>query len=215
MKAIAAAATIAGVVALAGASNASALNVGTIGTPVGTGSMTQTALAGSSRIVINSALPYNCTTTGSTSNINTGVYGLPAAVGTTQLQFSSCNSVFGSFVWACTSTTSYTFTGAPVGGVTAGSYTGISCLITSSAVGCSATLSGSMPVRYTNPSATTPGVVTVLTAGQALTLSGSTCPPAILPNGSVQFGAPSGSGTSLANLNYTLTGASTTHPFVS
>jgi hypothetical protein len=221
MKAVAAAAAIAGVVALGGASNASAFNIGTVGTPVGSGSMAISASAGASRLVVNGALPLNCTTTAAASAgptpaiVTGGGFTFPRTIVSIQPTFSSCVGPSGFvFTVACVNTSSLTVNSL-AGSVTSGRLAGISCTISFTALGCTAVASGSVPGVYTNPTTTAAGVLTVQTAGQSLTVSGSTCPAAVLPNGTAQFGAPSGAGTGLANLNYTLTGASTGHPFFS
>lgn len=225
MKAVTAAAAVAGIVALAGASNASAFNVGTLSTPIGSGSMPIAANAGSSRLVVNNAIALNCTDTRATGNIATGVYPntFPQTVGTIQPIFSNVggadcvgpsNFLFGV---SCTNTANLQVTGLPAGGppaVTPGRITNISCVVTFTALGCSATVTGTVQGNYRNPTAAAPGVLTVNTAGQSLNVV-SGCPAAVLPSGTAQYGAPGAGSLGLANLPYTLTGASSGHPFIS
>lgn len=226
MKRAVVVAAVAAGLALAGASNASAVNVGVLGTPVGSGSMTIDATAGSSRLVVNGSVALNCTDTRANGSINTGSYvtTFPITIGTVQPLFSNvgggdCIGPSGfEFGVTCVNTSSLQATAAPTGGTTASQIVGISCVVSFTPLGCSATVSGSVKGSYTNPTAgspATPGRLVVFIAGQALTVSGSTCPPAVLPNGTGQYGAPVGSGTGLANLSYTLTGANTTHPVLS
>ena len=216
MKTMAAAAAIAGVVALAGAGNASALNVGTIGSPVGSGTMPSSASAGASRVVLNGTVPVNCTTTTTTSIIGTGVYGVPATIGNTQFQFTTCTGPSG-FVFSlvCSNVTSYEFASNPVGGVAIGRYSNINCRLTFAPIGCTATLSGTVPVTYANPTTVAPGVATFQAAGQSLAISASTCPTGIVPNGPAVWGSPVGTGLGVGNLPFTLAGAPTSQPFLS
>jgi len=224
LKVVAAAAAVSGLLALGGASSAQAFNVGTHATPVGSGSMGLTANASASRLVVNGTLPLNCTTTAGVGTINTGAYPntYPTTIGTLQPQFSNCTGPSGfAFTVSCVNTSQLQVTATPpahpaTGATVAGRITGISCLITFE-LGCTATATGTVPVSYVNPNgSTTGGVLTVLLAGQALTVSGSTCPAAVLPNGSAQFGAPgSGSGTALGNLSYAVAGAVSGHPYIS
>jgi len=225
LKVVAAAAAVSGLLALGGASNAQAFNVGTHATPVGSGTMALAASAGASRLVVGGTLPLNCTTTTGNGTISTGAYPntYPSgAVGTIQPVFSSCTGPSGfAFTVTCSAASQLQVTATPPAQpatllTTQGRITGISCVITFE-LGCTATASGTVPATYTNGNGTTVGgKLTVLVAGQALNVTGSTCPAAVLPNGTAQFGAPgSGSGTALGNLTYNVSGAISGHPYIS
>lgn len=215
IKAIAAAAAVAGTIALTGATSASALNVGTLTAPVGTGTMSSTASGGASRVVINGSIAFNCATTSFVASTGTGLYPtLPATIGTLQFQFSSCIGPGGlAFDRVCTSFTSFEILTFPVGPAWGGRYSNISCTVSITGIGCAATLSGSVPVQYTNPTPSTAAVATIPVSGQALTVTGSTC-PGVLPNGTAQWGAPTASPLGLANLPLTIGGAPTSQPLL-
>ena len=224
LKVAAVAVVAAGLLGLGGASSAQAFNVGTHAAPIGSGSMAVTANAGASRLVINGSLPFSCTTTAGAGVINAGAFPnvYPQAVGTVQPSFSSCTWALGlAFTVSCASTSNLQVTATSPAhpatlGTVAGRITGISCLITFE-LGCTATATGTVPVSYRNGNGSTIGAtLTVLIAGQSLVVSGSTCPAAVLPNGTAQFGAPgSGSGTALTNLTYNVGGAISGHPYIS
>ncbi|MFA4929378.1 MAG: hypothetical protein WC558_12750 [Patulibacter sp.] len=214
---MAAAVAAAGLVALAGASSANALNVGTIGTPIGSGSMASTSSGGPARLVYNTGFgqaAINCTASTLSTSIATGAYALPATVGTGQLQFSSCVGP-ASLLYAinCTLTASVGFTAAPVGGSTVGRLSGISCVVNNISTGCTATIGGSVPLSYTNPTVSTPSVLTTQVAGQAISALTTTCGGTT--TGPLQLGTPIGTGTTVTNQPFTFTGASSGHPFLS
>lgn len=189
-----------------------------VGDPPGT-TRTYSASAGTSRLVVNGSIPLNCTTTGGTTNVTMGVYTFPTTPGSTTPTFSGCVGPSGFvFTVACApGTASLNLISGPTGGTTEATLTGISCTITFLALGCSATVSGSVNGSYTNPTPTPAGVagrITVYTSGQSLTVSGSTCPAAVFPTGPAQFGAPAGSGTGLTNIVYTTAGSTAVQPIV-
>ena len=227
LKVVAAPALAAGFLALGCASNAQAFNVGTHATPVGSGSMPVTANVGSvSRLVVNGTVPLNCTTASMVGATNTGSYvnTYPSsAVGTFEPKFSTCTGFLGfRHAFGCVSTSQLQVTATPPAlpaatlATTAGRISGINCTITFE-LGCSANLAGTVPVSYINGNGTTVGgKLTVLVAGQSLTVSASTCPAAVLPNGTAQLGAPgSGSGTALGSLTYNVASAVSGHPYIS
>lgn len=218
MRAIVATAAIAGVVALAGASEASAVRIGTLSTPTGSGSMAFTATAASSKLTSVSGAVLQCAVSQAGANISTGLLSTsyPTTVGTVQPIFNGGGSppadcvgpsgfLFGV---TCTNTAQLQVTGPPVAGTTPGRLTNISCTINFTGV-CSATVTGTVQGSYTNPTAGTPGRLTIFAAGQALT-AGSGCPANLLPAGAATF-----SNTSGGDLVYTLDGANTTHPVIS
>lgn len=89
------------------------------------------------------------------------------------------------------------------GGVTTGSL-GIDCRVAAGASQCS-TITGSVPVHYTNPNpiATGAGRLTLTRAGLVAEKIGAGC--AWLPNGIATIGPPSGS-TEVTDLTFTVDG---------
>ncbi len=215
MTSIAAAALVAGTLALASATSASALNVGTLSSPTGGGTMSSTASAGASRLVASATIPFNCSVTSFASLTNTGVFPLPATIGTIQFQFSTCIGPGGVIYHkSCTTTTSFEIFTGPFGGISTGRYSGVWCTITFTTLICTANLGGTIPVHYTNPTPSTVAVASAQVSGQSLTVSSSTC-PGVLPNGPAQIGAPGVGPTSLVNLPFTLSGSPASQPFLS
>lgn len=219
--AIAAAATITLVGATGASANATSFHLGSEANRLSqTGSMALSASSAASRIVVNGSVKLECTTTTATGTTNTGLYTWPGGLGGTQViaqfmpAFSSCTGPLGlSFTYACSNpgggvTTDLAVTNIPTPFTdTVGvEIVNIKCVKTFTGTGCTVNLSGSLQGTYQNPATpTTNGKLTISTAGQNLTFSGSQC-PAIMPNGTAQFGAPVGSGTGLANLDYTIGG---------
>lgn len=209
MKVVVSAGLAAGLLALTGASGASASSV------VVTGGGSFTANAGASRLVVG-GVPVDCTTTTGVANVATGTTTgtFPITIGTVIPRFSTCVGPGGlPFTVACNEAAtlppnpgsltpaSLEVTGVTVAGTTPGRLSGISCVIRFSAT-CYANVTGSVLVSYTNPAQAPPrGRLTVLAAGQALTVV-STCPGTI-PSGAGQFGAPvTGNPVGVQNLNY-------------
>lgn len=186
IRMVAAATAVAGAMALAGASSASAFTV--------TNGGAVNATAGTSKLTVNSSVSLTCTTTTASGTINNGTYSLGAVVGTITPAFSSCKGPLNTnFTVLCTAANlqvnSLTGTGA------LGQLNGISCKITFTLLGCSATAAGSVPGEYFNSDTLTVGLP------QSLTVSGTTCPAGTLPNGTATFTDSSGN-----PLDYTLTG---------
>lgn len=189
-----------------------------VGDPVGT-TRTYSATAGTSRLVVNGSVALNCTNTGGTTSVTMGVYTFPTTPGTTTPTFSGCVGPLGlTFTVVCPpGAASLNLISGPTGGTTEATLSGISCTVSLPLIGCSATVAGSVNGSYTNPTPTpapgTTGRITVYTAGQSLTVSGSGC-PAVIPNGSAQFGAPAGGGLGLTNINYFTAGPTNVQPIV-
>jgi len=231
LKTMAAATAVAGLVGLASAGNAHAVKVGTIGTPIGSGSMAITATAPSSRLVVHGPtgpIPINCTNTSATGSINTGAFGTsyPITIGTIQPIFNNggtppadCIGPSGFlFAVSCVNTSLLQVTGPPAGGppaVTPGRITGIDCTISFTALGCTARATGTVDGQYRNPALpSTAGRLTVLAANQALNVV-SGCPQNIFPSGPATFGGTGTTPTTVTDLPYTLSGAASGHPFIS
>jgi hypothetical protein len=228
LKTMAAATAVAGLVGLAGAGNAHAVKVGTIGTPIGSGSMAITATAPSSRLVVHGptgSIPINCTNTSATGSINTGAFGTsyPITIGTIQPIFNNggtppadCIGPSGFlFAVSCVNTSQLQVTGPVAGGVTPGRIAGIDCTISFTALGCTARATGTVNGRYQNPALpSTPGRLTVLAANQALNVV-SGCPQNIFPSGPATFGGTGGTPTTVTDLVYTLGGGASANPFIS
>lgn len=224
LKAVAATTALAGIIALAGASESSAYNVGTLGTPIGSGSMAITATAPSSRLTatVGGAI-LNCVTTKANATIGTGSFAntFPANISTNvQPLFSGaggppadCVGPVGTpFSVSCTNTAKLQILGLPVGGVTQGRLIDIDCAVTFTVQPtCTARVTGSVNGSYTNPTASpsAPGRLTIFAANQSLTV-GPGCPANLLGQGGATF-----TSTSAGNLVYTLDGAPTTHPVIS
>jgi len=206
LKTAVATAILAGTVALAGASSASALNAGTLSAPTGPGTLALSGSGGAVRIVVNSAVQINCASSNLTVTLSTGIYTAPAYLGSGRFAFGSCLGAAG-FTANSNCALSTSFNAASV---STGSLSGISCVISFPMLGCTANVSGTVPMNYTNPTTTSAGVVTVPVAGQALAVSGSTCPPAILPNGTGQIVSPT-----LPTLSFPWSGAPSGHLFLS
>jgi len=193
IKRTAVAVTVAGVVALGGAAAASA----------GTATVTSGgSVAATMRLVFSGTVPLNCTSSTVAATVASGSYiGTPALVsGDVQLGINSCAGPMSiPYLFSCTNTAQLGITGDTVGAVTPAVLRNVSCVMSMPAIGCTATLSGSVGASYSNA-----GTVTVIApAGQSLAISGSGC-PGFIPNGPVVVGSPGAGSTSVTNLTYVL-----------
>lgn len=144
-----------------------------------------------------------------------GVYGAPSVIGTFRPIFDGGGSSFCSFgaigAEVLCSTANLEIAGALVGGVTPARLSGVNCSIQLPALSCSATVTGSIKVSYTNPASGTNGRLTILdpnTAGnQGLSISGSSCPSTLVPNGTnnLKFGGAVGAGAGVGPSAHVLT----------
>lgn len=131
---------------------------------------------------------FNCATGSFSANLASATGALPLALSTNYQQaFSSCRTAGISYTFQCTPTATLSVLAlTSSSGVTPGSITGLSC-VARLATGCTASITGSLPVSYSNPGST----LTVPIAGQAITVSNSTCGSAF-PNGPATFSATGG-----------------------
>ncbi len=227
LKRAAAAVATVGAIALMGASSASAgtqFHVGSEASPIGgSGTMALSATAGASRLVVNGSVKLECTGTTASGTISTGLFANSGTrdIGDVIPAFSGCTGPLGlGFTVLCTNpgggvTTDLAVTSIPTPftGTVRGEIANIKCVVTLT-TGCSATITGAVQGSYQNPATpATAGKLTVFTAGQTLTVSGSAC-PAIIPNGTAQYGAPVGGGVGLGNIDYTVGGAIGSQPFI-
>lgn len=229
MKKAAVAVATVGALALAGASGAqanwSSFHVGSEANRLNqSGSMAIDATAGQSRLVVNGSVKLECNITFGTGQINTGLYtnGPTVTIGQIVPQFDDCTGPLGlAFDVTCTNppgggTTNLSLTNIPTpfAGTASGEITNIYCVVRFVLTGCTAVVTGSVNGSYTNPATpSTPAELTVFSAGQSLTVSGSGC-PTIVPNGTAQYGAPVGSGTGLTNIDYEVTGPIADQPYL-
>ena len=137
-----------------------------------------TGTAGTAQWVLNTARrTLNCTTSGFTGTLASNSGTPPLAVSTDiQMRFSGCRMTGGvNYTFTCMSTSSLTAMSATASGSTPMSLTGIFCVEAVSAT-CRVNVSGSLPMSFNNSGST----LALLTAGQRLAATGSTC--TILPN---------------------------------
>jgi len=217
MKAAMAATAAAGLLALAGASAADAATI------TGGGAFTGNAPnPPGARLTVtgpSGTVKLDCANATGSGTVNNGTYStFPANVGTITPVFNGgttttdCNGPAGlGFTVTCTSAT-LQITGNPVSNTTPGEIPNVHCVITFPTIPCTATVTGTVKVSYTNPTGSPArGRLTVLdpnvAGNQALSISASTCPSTILPNGTnnAKFGGAVGSGTGQGPLVYTLT----------
>lgn len=195
MKSTAAVIGVAAVAALGAAAPASA------GTAVITSGGLVSTSAPSLRIVINGSVAFNCLSGGTTATVSNGSFtGTPVALVSSNVlaSFANCLGPLGlAFTVNCTNTAQLGVTGNTAGGITPGVLRNISCVISFPAIGATANLSGSVNRSYNNT-----GVLTVLSSGQSLTVSGSTA-PGIVPNGTAVIGGTGSGSLGVTNLPYT------------
>ncbi|HEY6760319.1 MAG TPA: hypothetical protein VI318_12550 [Baekduia sp.] len=165
--------------ALSASASATTVTVSPGGNVTGTATTNWFITVGSSTL--------DCTTATFTATISSRTGTLPAVISSNlQQNMSSCTLVgVGGFTYACTNTAVLSVTGPTVSGVTPASLTNINCTYTITGV-CTARLTGSVPTSYSN----TLGTLTFLAAGQAITVSASTC-GSLFPNGPATFTGPS------------------------
>lgn len=187
--------TITTVAALGGATTASA------GTAAVTGGGSVAATSATMRLVFSGSVPLNCAYTASTATIATGSYvGMPALVSSDfQLSINGCVGPLSlPFLFSCTNTAQLGITGDTAAGVTPAVLRNVSCVMSMPAIGCTASLSGSIGATYNNA-----GTFTMIApSGQSLAISGSGC-PGWIPNGPVVVGSPGAGSSGLTNLTHT------------
>lgn len=226
MKTVAMATVAAGALALTAASGAQAnysqFHVGSEANRLNqTGSMSISASAGASRLVVAGGAQLDCATTTATGSINTGLYANSGtrSVGSVLPAFASCVGPLGlDFNVTCTNpspnTTSLEVTNIPTpfAGTVAGRIVNINCSVEFPLIGCTALIQGSVNGSYVNPATpSTNGTLTVFATGQSLSVVSSQCPD-IIPTGTANYGRPVGA-SGIGDLTYTLGGAISGQPY--
>ncbi|WP_027007538.1 hypothetical protein [Conexibacter woesei] len=129
---------------------------------------------------------FTCVNAGFTATVRSATGAGPLAIATNYQQtFSSCRVAGISYTDTCSGTAVLSVTGVTVSGVTPLTLSSLSCTATIGGCG-SARITGTIPETYNN----TTRQLTVLTTGQALTVSGTTC--SRIPNGAATFAATGG-----------------------
>jgi hypothetical protein len=131
---------------------------------------------------------FNCANGSFSANLFSATGSLPLTISTSYQQaFSSCRTSGLSYTFQCAATAQLSVTALTnTSGVTPGTVSGLNCVARLSS-GCSAQITGSLPVSFSNPGST----LTVPIPGQAIVVSGSTC-GSLFPNGPATFAATGG-----------------------
>jgi hypothetical protein len=131
---------------------------------------------------------FNCATGSFSATLSSASGALPLTLSNNYQQaFSSCRTAGISYNFSCAATSRLNVTAlTSSSGVTPGTLTALNC-VARLASGCSASITGSLPLSYSNSGST----LTVPVAGQSILVSNSTC-GSLFPNGPATFAATGG-----------------------